>query len=744
MQEIKRVVNIRWIIFVCLLLLINAIFIFNNNKEGIEVYVNYNEMIQMTMDKKTDSISNRDAATQAWTQYFDENNLNIEQWEEPDNKIISARTARKMLMSNADYIDEFRNMIDRKISESENILKAGMYEEGSFENQNLIKTRKDLLKNQNLEVSVGNGIWLEKLYENYYIQFFIIIILLLTVYSFFAERKNGLYYIIHCSPNGRRPLFFKRSVLLFAESLIISCLFYLESVCILLYIYGGIEGMNQPAAGDEVFFLTSQTLTRLEFVGTMILTSAISAFVMSLFLWFVLAFFNNINIGMFVYLMICGVDIMLYALVSSKNILRVVRFINIYYLFFPNKSLAYYNWGYSFGIASLTETTVLFIVVFGIVLFIANYNTNINMYFIGKENILEKAINELMQKIIAVLGKLPNFYKELYKVLVSQKAGIIILLLLYIVSRIQVGSGVIYSADTGYLSKYYDEAEGLEYSSELEKIYQKYQNEYEIFLSELSIETETYDQIKENRKKLLDSIRSNVDYIKEMNENGTKAVVLKPYEYMAVFGKDQSENQKLLALLNIIAVIVISSGFMSYENRNNMNRLPIVYSNRRSWIVKKLVANCILIAFFEIASYGIYYYKLFNVYDIKEVLAPLKSLPEFREFPVNPPIAGFILLDIALRFIILICLSSIMCYISVYIKYIYCMIAGMTVTLPQLLYLMEIKVMDKLSIGRYIAMLPCFFGGEESMTIYYLLTVLILVVGGGLYIHLIKRVTVSR
>lgn len=184
MQEIKRVVNIRWIIFVCLLLLINAIFIFNNNKEGIEVYVNYNEMIQMTMDKKTDSISNRDAATQAWTQYFDENNLNIEQWEEPDNKIISARTARKMLMSNADYIDEFRNMIDRKISESENILKAGMYEEGSFENQNLIKTRKDLLKNQNLEVSVGNGIWLEKLYENYYIQFFIIIILLLTVYSF--------------------------------------------------------------------------------------------------------------------------------------------------------------------------------------------------------------------------------------------------------------------------------------------------------------------------------------------------------------------------------------------------------------------------------------------------------------------------------------------------------------------------------------------------------------------------------
>ena len=136
MQEIKRVVNIRWIIFVCLLLLINAIFIFNNNKEGIEVYVNYNEMIQMTMDKKTDSISNRDAATQAWTQYFDENNRNIEQWEEPDNKITSARTARKMLMSNADYIDEFRNMIDRKISESENILKAGMYEEGSFENKN--------------------------------------------------------------------------------------------------------------------------------------------------------------------------------------------------------------------------------------------------------------------------------------------------------------------------------------------------------------------------------------------------------------------------------------------------------------------------------------------------------------------------------------------------------------------------------------------------------------------------------
>ena len=86
--------------------------------------------------------------------------------------------------------------------------KSGTYKTNSFEYMNILKTKDDLLALTDLDVKLSNGIWLEKLYQNDYIHIYVLLICFLTVcIIFFIERKNGLYYIIHASSNGRGKLF---------------------------------------------------------------------------------------------------------------------------------------------------------------------------------------------------------------------------------------------------------------------------------------------------------------------------------------------------------------------------------------------------------------------------------------------------------------------------------------------------------------------------------------------------------
>ncbi len=741
MKEMKRVFHIRWLLSAAMLLLLNAFLIINNNKEDASISQAYDEMIRLAMENKEGSVSNREAATLAWNQYFEEHCITNE---ESGEAALIAKEAREMLMTEADYIDQFEASVQEKMETAEILAKSGIYAVRSYEYQNLLKTQEDLSHIINLEVTVSNGIWLDRLYHHSYIPVLVEILLFITIYNFFLEKKTGLYYIIHSAGNGRARLFFTRCGILFLQAFLTSGLFYIESAVLLLRIHGGAEGIRFAAASDSGFLLTGASLTRIEFVGMLIFMSAVSAAVLALLLWLVLSFFKNVNIGIFVYLMLCAADVLMYMLISPKTVLRAAHFLNVYYLLFPNKALVYYNWGYSFGIISLTESTLVLAAVSGIGVLLTNAFINVNGYYSGKENILEKGINRIMEAFVWTLGKLPGIFTEIYKVVISQKAGIVLLMLLYVAGRIQIGSGVLYSPNMSYLAGYYEDAAGLSYGAELESVYNAYLEEYELFVDNFDKSSETADSILEYRSSLIKAIRENVDYMKQMSDKGIKAQVLKPYEYMAAFGEAEGENQKLLALLNVLAAIVISCGFISYEKEMKIHKLALAYRNRRKWLIRKMMTQFLLIAVFEGITYGVYYHKLLEVYELADLSAPLKSLPAFVNYPFHPSIFGFIEIDLFFKFIVLACLSVIVGYVSIHIKYIYCLFAGMLIAIPQLLYLIGFEAMDKAAVGKYVAFLPCFWEGITATRICYLFIMIMIIIGNGLGIYILKGETVSR
>lgn len=758
MNELKRVCNLCFLLFAGMLLLLNALLIINGDRSDEEVSGIYNEMVCTAADVRDEAASSREAATLAWQDYFNRQGFHFgteylfegaEAYEERDRQESMperqlAKTAGNILLAEADYIDGFRSSIENRMKTAAQMAKADVFKEGSFEYLNLLKTRYDLSRLTELQVELSNGIWLDKLYDHFYIQIFTLLLIFVTVYSFFAEKKTGLYYIIHTAEKGRGGLFFTRFLILAGEALVFSLLFYLESAAIYLHIYGGIEGIHCPAASDERFLLTAGSLTRAEFLGALILVSFVAAVVLSLLLWYVLSLFRNINIGIFIFLLICGADILAYMLIPYKSVLRPLRFVNLYYLLFPNKALSYYNWGYSFFITSLAETMLVLALVLGAGVFLANLHMSVNRYYSGKENAIESAVDHMMEALMRLLGRTPDFVKEMYKILVSQRAGILLLLLLYLAVRMPAGMEVYYDGVRSYLSQFYREAEGLGDCAELESIHRKYQEEYEEFLENLDYSIPAVEEVLRYRESLISTIDGAVDYVKRMNGQGTGVVILAPYEYMEALGTSQGENQKTMALINVLAVMVISCGFLSYEKKNEVHRIALAYCGRRKWIVRKLLANLALTAAFEAASYGIYYGKLSRVYDLANLQAPLKSLPMFEQYIWNPSILGFIVTDLLIRFVLLAALSAVVSFVSVHVKYIYCLIISMAAALPQFLSMIGFDVLDRISIGRYVAFLPCFYEGGAQTAVYCGFAAFTAAVGGFLFFHIIKQETVQR
>ena len=642
MAELKRIVGKTYIGLLVCLLVFNMLILVSDKTDDLQVTYAYIEMLNTAEGVKSDSKLSTEAATIAWQEYFQKYEIN---GSDSSDKTAAAKQAREKLMQQAKYIDNYKGIIEDKRQTAILYATAGTYKKNSFEYNNLLKTQYDLSQIIDADVQLSNGLWLEKLYKNNYIHLLTLITCVYTVYMFFSERKNGLYHIVHTGQSGRGVLFVKRSIILLIQAVVTNVALYTESAVMLLNRYDGVKDLNVAAVSDEYFILTSGKLSRIQFLGLIILLSILANVVLSLVLWAILLCFGNVNIGLFFYCCICVADVVIYKVISAKSILQIFKYLNVYYLFFPNKAAEYFNWG-CFNIAvSLLTTTIIVSVFIGILALFASAYISIRKYFTGKMNIVENAIELILTYIMRLMVKTNNFGKEVYKILISQGIIWILLLLAYIAANVEPSYGVIYDAKKSYMLGYYEKAEGLSYGTELIDIYNEYNDEYEDFLDNFDYSAEGAKTLLANRQDLFNTVKENFNYIKQMNEKGISAVVINPYEYTETIGNREWNNQELIAMINVIAAIVISCGFIAYEKKSMVKSLALTGMNRRKWLVKKLFIQSMLSLLFACITYGMYYKKLCGVYTYTNITAPLKSIMLFQNYIINPPIIVYIFID---------------------------------------------------------------------------------------------------
>ncbi len=731
MQEIKRCFNIRFIAALVVLLFVNVCIIKNTYHDDDGVYAVYDELVRRTAAYSDgNQASFGESASNAVQAYFDAHGLPTKgPYENVTDELIVANTARELLMSAADYADGFKDELLSRRTTAEKILSSGLYKKSSFEYHNLVKTIKDIDKTASADIKMSNGVWLEKLMQYEYIHIFVLCLVFILIYEFFSEKKNGLYQIIHASRHGRIHLYVKRCFILAVGSLIINFLFYFVSAIILLNIYGGYEGLNAAACFDKSMFLTTGTMTRLQFVVNMALTGTIFSVALGAIFWYVLSFFKNFNIGIFVFIIVCAVGVLLHILIPSKSFVRLFYYVNLYYLFFPMKTLAYHNWGYFGMIVNLPASTrILSAVIIALFMYLNGYKY-VKQYYTGRSNRLELFIIRCGEKVMSISAGVPAFFKELYKLLVSQKVAVIFIILIYMVGRLNVGPEVLYEIFTSYMSGYYEAAKGLQYGDELEKVYDEYLNDYNVTIAGLDMNKPNEANIYNYRTSAINAIRSNIDYLKEQADKGNKAVVVKPYEYVAAFRTNETGNWKMLCLMNVLMAIVVFCCFMPYEKKSEVYRIANSYKNRKQWLIKKILAGVTVVFAFGVASYSVYIHKLIKVYKLAQFDAPIKSLDMFKDFIVNPPIIVFLVGYIIILLTGSCCLGIIVSRLTARLSPGQSYVAGLSVMLPQLLYLLGFKQLEKISVVKYFSFFQCYFETGASLTISMVVYALVVAVG---------------
>ncbi len=720
-MEIVRIFNKKRIFILAALFIINGIFFFRECSD-LEKYGIYNRLILEFNAKSKDVINDESAvdikvtASSVIREYTDsqenDNNESISGEDIKENE--NFLEAKELFLEKVDYVKNYSENKTKRIENSKAMLSISLFsDKNSFSYMNIIKTRDDLIKIKDAEVTVSNGVWLEKVTSYKLIYYIMLAASALIVYAFIEDRKKGIIYIQYAAPNGRGILLFKRLLILLAFTVAAAFILFAEISAIALKMYGGIEGINDSVCSDELFAMCSMGTTRAVWLAINVFRISLGIFAVSLLMWGLLTCFNNSNIGLVAFVLLCAAEIIINLLITDKSVFRFFKFFNLKYLIEGSSAwFTYSNWGYRYIIMDVAQSAgilIIFAVLISVIMLVKNYVISNSLNSIG---IIEKMFIKIYELIMKLFAKLPVAIMEFFKLMFLQRAGIIVIIVLVLFVNMNKGYPLKYSIIMNSVTDFVQSAKDAskeELSAIRENLYMEAQELKDSELhDEESAESRRYQLMIINEKIEL------ADYILEKSAEGVDVSLISPYEYNAALGEQQSDNQEFIALLCIVLMLIINAGAVSYEKKNGMLCHIRAAKNRDIWIKNKILYNGIFSFFITMLLYTEYYYELVKLYKLSDFGVSVQSLQIFDKYPLDVPIWAFILLDFILKWVILTAVGGLAFLISAVFNYEIGYFLSLIIIMPHLLYKLGNGIFSYISIPKLMAFMPFWTEGKFS------------------------------
>lgn len=716
-MEFKRVFNKKRLVVLLLLFIVNGIF-FLRECSDLKMYDIYDTLVLEINKKEESAVDVRKTALSVLKEYAEVYSDSTE-YEE-------YLKARRYLLEKVDYLENYSKNKTQQIENSKVVLSSSLFsDKNSFSYLNIIKTTKDLEAIKDAQITLSNGIWLEKVSNYKMIYYFIMIGVVMIVYSFVEDRKTKIIYLQYAASNGRESLFLKRIIIFLGMIFLITILFFTETSIISLYLYGGFEGINDSVCSDELFAICSMGgASRITWIVINVLRIAIAFGAIGMCVWAVLTSFNNSNIGLCVFILVYGIEVMLNRIITDKSIFRFFKFFNLKYLIDGSDSwFTYSNWGYNNIITDMAESTgilIIFVSIISIVLLVRNcilYNPLTQVGF------LEKSLIRIYDCVMKFFAKLPVGIMEIFKVVVSQRIGIVLIIIVILFTNMNKGYVLKYSIEMSLISNL---CESYKMGTTEDLLVVK---------DELIREMEVYegDVTAISKVSLIEAQIEHLDYIIQKRREGVNVSLISPYEYEAALGKNQVSNQQFISMLCIIVMILTNIGAVSYEKKCGMLCNIRVTKNRMSWIKNKILCNALFATIVVMILYGWYYYTLVKLYDLTDFNVSVQSLTMFANYALDISIMGFVILDLLLKIIVLIAIGGIAFTISASFNYDIGYFIGLIMILPHLLYELGVDILSYISLPKMMAFMP--FWLEGRVTYNLIADIIIIIIGVLGYIY---------
>ena len=485
----------------------------------------------------------------------------------------------------------------------------------SFGYKNTVKTAEDFAPMKDVTVTPGRDLAVTAVFEDKWTDYSILIMLFLVCALFAAERKEGLWPMIHAAPGGRWRLAGKRVWILLGAAFLGTVALVGSKVLLSGWMYHGLGEWDRTLQSIPMFFNVPIPMTVGQFWLFYILVKALGAFWIGLVLWAVLSAISNLGLALATSGLLLAAE---YActFIPSASMFAIARYVNIFsYVDFIGVFTRYLNLNVFGSLVSgsnlvlwmLAALCPLFVV---INLLIAQWK-----HPVAPMNRLLRWGNRLSKKINP---RLP-MAGEVTKLLLKRKGVLLLVLLAVIVLR--------------------RSPPPREYV-QWDPFIQQYQSQYAGPITEDTVEmliSAAENSLNEGYSAALMDIVMQVQSAPE----GAWLVPTAPYD--AVWSGNLGNYHRVTALIVLLFTVLILAPIGSQERQNGMTALLRSTRGRERLRLKKHLLLLSLVTVIWAGVYGTELFKIVTEHGVFQYLqAPACSLEVFREVPASVSL-GFLL-----------------------------------------------------------------------------------------------------
>lgn len=694
MREFKRVINRKGLLFFVLVFLINICFFINKqmgdvnkslssfkNKQKSWIIEFYSEF---SLEEAKDVISedlewinqyngmNEETDSPVFNRFLrlspDEQEIFLKVLQETEEQIkyaIRYPAEINQIQINAEQLKTFSIFSDKD----------------SFTYKNIIKTGNDFKRLINLKINLSNNQAVENFVKYYYHFYLSLLVMIFVIYTLSSERDNVMWELLYTTKNGRMKLALNRVAIVLIDAFLVTATLYFSTLLTSFCIYGGIDSLQEPVQSIETFSRFSIPMSQIGYIMYNFFVGWFALAVLSYFIWMLFILNRKRNIALLFTGLIIGLEVYLNYKIDEHSIYVILKKINIIRFLQVNEILSKYaNRGIGNKVISETMILIAVLVIMFCLFIVCCIFASAFMRPKHSKSLLTKLYDICNERYQHILAQVSFFGKELHKLIVTCKCGIIILTMMLISIYFVSYGKVIFSDSAKERDKIYLSDGGEKYSaicdlvdarkneylymkSKLDEAVIQYENgeisgkELDQISTMSAFSSLSYSQVREFENKQI--------YLSELEaETGVKGYMMSERGYEQIIGNDGKIREFILLIVLLVSVVLLTSSVLQAEISAGTKYIINSTSGRGKYKVKRLLFTAFIMIAMFILVYGLDFIYLYNTYGMPYLNAPLMSLEFMRKTGLKITIFQFILQKMFFRFASMIGIFGLTYFIS--------------------------------------------------------------------------------
>ncbi|MCD7723264.1 MAG: hypothetical protein LUH82_04880 [Clostridiales bacterium] len=676
-------------------------------------------------------------------QWFDENKDNLDL-----DSIRAFYYIYNQELEKREYLNTYSTYLTDTITTSENISQLSIFK-NSYSQKSFEILAADYNELGKLQLQNTNTTAFQLAASNNVTNVLLVLLVLVLCMALFYNKDKNIDIIVRTCKNGRAQLFFSR--LGVSVFIILACVIGLFAENFIMYgfFYGYDLDMNAAVQCSELFksFLGTVSFAQYALIFFCLKTAAL--IVVFLITYLLLCVLSDINTLCICLVLFSAVQYLFYKYIAVYSTFSILHMANII-SFLNDTQWVNYGMFNFFGtpVRIFTGETVLLAIIL-LCLILINALVSQLSYTIHTKNRLQLKINRFSQKLMravaAVQDKLMSGKGEYFKLFVSQKFILVLLIAGAVFFNTYSFGYIAKQPVEAYLDDFYARYSGeltettsqkidelgsmLEGTQEnLAELEEQYSNG-EISFDEYYAQANKYAS-NETAATALAVIEEQVDYIISQESRGVKAFLIDETGFNNLFSVENSQNSSVPVVIFLLILLFLTHGLTAKDkNKNIACLLRSTINGRRRLLKTKLNMGFIsatavyLVWTLTEIIYNKYYFNLDNW------SAPVQSIEALADFPLNINILTFTVLYYLTRYIVLISIFYIFIAVNMFTENKSSLIINFVLfILPCLLSFLGFDLISDYSVVGILGFMQHFLSNSAYLQIYAAISVLLLAV----------------